>query len=95
MGVLPAGSSSKASIKLFFLLLVIKFSPLKKNISPDSTIWNHSSDERNTWTIDNFGPITVPEDRYLVLGDNRHNSLDSRYVGFIKKSDCKATVLNK
>lgn len=28
---------------------------------------------------------TVPEDCYLVLGDNRVDSLDSRVIGFIKK----------
>lgn len=33
----------------------------------------------------NFGPVTVPQGEYLMLGDNRDNSADSRYIGFIKR----------
>jgi signal peptidase I len=35
-------------------------------------------------TRDTWGPIVIPEDNYFFLGDNREESLDSRYWGLVR-----------
>jgi signal peptidase I len=40
-----------------------------------------------------FGPVTVPADQYFMMGDNRDNSADSRYWGFLRRDFVKGKAL--
>jgi len=40
-----------------------------------------------------YGPVTVPADAYFAMGDNRDNSEDSRYWGFLPRANVKGKPL--
>ena len=44
------------------------------------------------FSLTDLGYSKIPEDMYLVLGDNRENSLDSREIGLIKKEDINGKI---
>ncbi len=70
-------------------VLLINNEPIKETfaIYNDPTVFSAGQNPR-----DNFGPITVPENGCFVLGDNRDQSYDSRFWGFVDKTKIKGTV---
>ena len=40
-----------------------------------------------------YGPVTVPAGHYFMMGDNRDNSQDSRYWGFLPREYVKGKAL--
>ena len=44
-------------------------------------------------TLKNWGPVVVPRDSLMVMGDNRDNSYDSRYWGFLGRDRLRGRPL--
>jgi signal peptidase I len=54
----------------------------------DNAVFPHELGSR-----DNFGPIVVPDNKFFVMGDNRDQSHDSRFWGFVDLTDIKGKAL--
>jgi signal peptidase I len=53
---------------------------------------DYGKTETNDFDLNDLNYTFIPTGYYLVLGDNRGNSIDSRYIGLIKKDDILGTV---
>jgi signal peptidase I len=61
-------------------------------LSPSSAPIEHH--ELTTFDVrERYGPVTVPANQYFAMGDNRDNSQDSRYWGFLPREHIKGKAL--
>ncbi len=70
-----------------------KFVDAEKQIQSKSEVDERIYPFLGSGNVDQIKAFVVPDNCYFVLGDNRHNSLDSRFWGFVQQEDIIGVML--
>ena len=75
--------------------------PPTANVSDPLFQWQHQFEAKGTRlgappaqpTLDDWGPLVIPARRYMMMGDNRYESKDARFYGFVPRENIRGRPL--